>query len=105
MRQLSTCNGACIVDRPDDEPGGAGVFTKAYFPTHLQTWAWLHTLRTGERSLTVTDVDRHALQELTRFKEQALAKPPPVPKFRALKRLRSHRQPAQPEKDDGPSVA
>lgn len=87
-----------IVDRPDAL--GVGHYTEARFADPLDAWAWLHTLRTGERPKYQSDIDKWAMEEKIRFKEAEMKKPRAF-KPRVVQKLRSQKR----RPDPGPSVA
>ena len=87
-----------ILDRPDAL--GPGHFTESRFADPLDAWAWLHTLRTGERPKYRSDIDKWAMEEKIRFKEAEMKKPRAF-KPRVVQKLRSQKR----RPDPGPSVA
>lgn len=87
-----------ILDRPDAL--GIGHFTEWRFAEPLDAWAWLHTLRTGERPKYQSDIDKWAMEEKLRVKDAEYAKPR-LFKPRVVQKLRSQKRRPNP----GPSVA
>lgn len=87
-----------VVDRPDEL--GPGTYTTGHFVAPMVAWAWLHTLRTGERAKSPEDIDRWALEEQVRFKEAEMKKPRAF-RPRVVQKLRSQKR----RPDPGPSVA